>query len=277
ATSKKVWFLCANPELLMANIKKDIFLATPFRNSHLPRRALNIFVPSSAKVAETATLGPGVVLGENVVIGENTYIGANTVIEQNVSIGNNCTLHPLVYVGHSCSIGNNCEILPNTSIGTDGFGYAHDEKWNHYRIPHSGRVILEDDVHVGSNCSIDRGSIEDSIIGRGTKIDNQCHLAHNSVLGRNCLITANFAMAGSSKIGNNFVTGGSTSVTGHITITDNVQVGGMSGVTKSITEPGQYGGFPLQKMQDYLRTKAAIAKIAEMRETLRALVKNKDS
>ncbi|MCC6137355.1 MAG: hypothetical protein IT287_01895, partial [Bdellovibrionaceae bacterium] len=127
ATSKKVWFLCANPELLMANIKKDIFLATPFRNSHLPRRALNIFVPSSAKVAETATLGPGVVLGENVVIGENTYIGANTVIEQNVSIGNNCTLHPLVYVGHSCLIGNNCEILPNTSIGTDGFGYAHDE------------------------------------------------------------------------------------------------------------------------------------------------------
>lgn len=273
ATTKKVWFLSPNPELLMAMIKKDFFLPTPYKNNHLPRRAANAVIPDSTVIADSATIGPGVVLGENVKIGENSFVGANCVIEADTTIGENTTIHPLVYIGHSCVIGNSCEILPNTCIGSEGYGYAHDEKWNHYRIPHSGRVILEDDVHVGANCSIDRGSIGDSVIGRGTKIDNQVHLAHNSVIGENGLITAQFGMAGSSKIGNNFVTGGKTSVTGHITITDNVQVGGMSGVTKDITEPGQYGGFPLQKMQDYLKTKAAIAKIAEMRETLRALTK----
>jgi UDP-3-O-[3-hydroxymyristoyl] glucosamine N-acyltransferase len=275
-TTKKTWFLSPNPELLMSFIKKDFFLATPYKNTVLGKRASNAHIPSSCKIAESVTIAPGVVLGENVIIGENSFIGANTVIEANCKIGNDTTLHPLVYVGHSCVIGNNCEILPNTCIGSEGYGYAHDEKWNHYRIPHSGRVVLEDDVHVGANCSIDRGSIGDSVIGRGTKIDNQCHLAHNSIIGKNGLITAQFGMAGSSKIGNNFVTGGKTSVTGHITITDNVQVGGMSGVTKNISEPGQYGGFPLQKMQDYLKTKAALAKIVEMRETLRDLVKSKD-
>ncbi len=275
SASQKVWFLSPNPELLMSYIKKDFFLPTPYRNSTLARRAANAVVPDSCKIADSATLAPGVVLGENVTVGEHSFIGANSVIEANCTIGTNTTIHPLVYIGHSCAIGNNCEVLPNTCIGSEGYGYAHDERWNHYRIPHSGRVVLEDDVHVGANCSIDRGSIGDSVIGRGTKIDNQCHLAHNSVIGKNGLITAQFGMAGSSTIGNNFVTGGKSSVTGHITVADNVQIGGMSGVTKSITEAGQYGGFPLQKMQDYLKTKAAIAKIAEMREQLRALIKNK--
>lgn len=273
AASTKTWFLSPNPELLMAQIKKNYFLATPYKNNHLPRRSNTAFIPDSCKVADSATVSHGVVLGENVVIGENCYIGANAVIEENVKIGDNTTIHPLVYIGHSCVIGNQCEILPNTCLGSEGYGYAHDERWNHYRIPHSGRVILEDDVHVGANCSIDRGSIQDTVIGRGTKIDNQVHLAHNSVIGKNGLITAQFGMAGSSKIGNNFVTGGKSSVTGHISIGDNVQIAGMSGVTKSITEPGQYGGYPLQKMQDYLRTKAAITKLPEMREALKKFLK----
>lgn len=273
ANTTKTWFLSPNPELLMAKIKNHFFLETPYKNSHLPRRSNTAYIPDSCKIADSATIAHGVVLGENVIIDENCYIGANCVIEEGTRIGSHTTIHPLVYIGHSCVIGTRCEVLPNSSVGTEGYGYAHDEKWNHYRIPHSGRVVLEDDVHIGANCSIDRGSLGDTVIGRGTKIDNQVHLAHNSVIGKNGLITAQFGMAGSSRIGNNFVTGGKTSVTGHITITDNVQIAGMSGVTKSITEPGQYGGFPLQKMQDYLRTKAAISKLPEIRETLRQLLK----
>lgn len=275
ATTAKTWFLSPNPELLMAKIKNDFFLATPYKNTHLPRRSNTAFVPDSCTVADSATIAHGVVLGENVVIGENCYIGANSIIEEGTQVGADTTIHPLVYIGHSCVIGERCEVLPNSSIGTEGYGYAHDERWNHYRIPHSGRVILENDVHVGANCAIDRGSLGDTVIGRGTKIDNQVHLAHNSIIGTNGLITAQFGMAGSSKIGNNFVTGGKTSVTGHISITDNVQIAGMSGVTKSITEPGQYGGFPLQKMQDYLKTKAALAKLPEIRESLRQLLKGR--
>lgn len=276
-STQKVWFVSVNPELLMAKIKNDYILATPFTNQNLPLRSPTAIIPASATVDDTALIGPGVVLGENVTIGSQSYIGANSVIEANTSIGANTTIHPLVYIGHSCVIGDFCEVLPNTCIGSEGYGYAHDEKWNHYRIPHSGRVVLENDVHVGANCSIDRGSLEDTIIRQGTKIDNQCHLAHNSIVGRNGLITAQFGMAGSSSIGNNFVSGGKASVTGHISITDNVQIGGMSGVTKSITEPGQYGGFPLQKMQDYLKTKAALLKIAEMRATLKKLTNQKES
>lgn len=276
-TTQKVWFVCHNPELFMAKIKTDFILSTPYRNKNLPLKATNVFIPDSATISDSAIIAPGVVLGENVVIGQNTYIGANTVIEAHVTIGDNTTIHPLVYIGHSCRIGNSCEVLPNTCIGSEGYGYAHDERWNHYRIPHSGRVVLEDDVHIGANCSIDRGSLEDTLIRQGTKIDNQCHLAHNSVIGKNGLITAQFGMAGSSTIGNNFVSGGKASVTGHISITDNVQIGGMSGVTKSITESGQYGGFPLQKMQDYLKTKAAILKLNDMRTALKEFLKQKES
>jgi UDP-3-O-[3-hydroxymyristoyl] glucosamine N-acyltransferase len=269
----KVWFFCKNPELLMVDIKKSYFLATPYRTPHMSLRASTAVIHESAMISETAVIGPGVFIGENVHVGQNSFIGTNSVVEANVRIGDDTTIHPLVYIGHSCEIGNNCEILPNTCIGSEGYGYAHDERWNHYRIPHSGKVILEDNVHVGANCSLDRGSIDDTRIGQGTKIDNQCHLAHNSVIGKNGLITAQFGMAGSSTIGDNFISGGKASVTGHISITNNVQVGGMSGVTKSITEPGQYGGFPLQKLQDYLKTKAAIAKLPELRAQLKSLLK----
>ena len=273
--SDKVWFISQNPELLMSRIKKDFILNTPYRNPQTPGRSTNVIIPESCQVADSAVIRPGVVLGENVIIGQNTYIGANTVIESDAVIGDNTTIHPLVYIGHSCRIGSSCEILPNTCIGSEGYGYAHDERWNHYRIAHSGRVIIKDDVHIGANCSIDRGSLEDTVIGQGTKIDNQCHFAHNSIIGKNALITAQFGMAGSSTIGNHFVSGGKASVTGHITITDNVQIGGMSGVTKSITESGQYGGFPLQKMQDYLKTKAALLKLTEMRATFKEFMKQK--
>ncbi|MCB9073398.1 MAG: UDP-3-O-(3-hydroxymyristoyl)glucosamine N-acyltransferase [Bdellovibrionaceae bacterium] len=267
------WIFCKNPELLMANIKKTYFLATPYRAPHMSLRAPSAIIHESALVAESAVIGPGAFIGEKVYVGQNSFVGANSIIEENAKIGDNTTIHPLVYIGHSCEIGDNCEILPHTCIGSEGYGYAHDERWNHYRIPHSGKVILKNDVHVGANCSIDRGSIEDTVIGQGTKIDNQCHLAHNSIIGKNGLITAQFGMAGSSTIGDNFVSGGKASVTGHITITNNVQISGMSGVTKSITEPGQYGGFPLQKLQDYLKTKAALAKLPELREQLRNLLK----
>lgn len=272
--SRQLWLLSKNPELAMASIKNKFFLATPYRAPQKELIHATAVIAASARIASTAQIGPRAVIGDKVVIGENSFIGAGAVVEAGTTIGDFTTIHPLAYIGHSTVIGNHCEVLPQASIATEGYGYAHDEKGNHYRIPHSGRVILEDHVHVGANTAIDRGTIEDSVIGAGTKIDNQCHLAHNSVLGKNCLITAQFGMAGSSKIGNNFITGGKTSVTGHIEITDNVQVAGMSGVTKSIDEPGAYGGFPLQKLQDYLKTKAALAQLADLRKQVASLLKS---
>lgn len=270
----KTWLLSPNPELAMRFIKNEFFLKTPYRNQNIQTVHPSAIVDSTATIDETAEIGPGVVISSGVEIGARTYIGANSVIEKNVKIGSDTTIHPLVCIGHSCVVGNHCEIMSNSVIGSEGYGYAHDEKWNHYRIPHSGRVVLHDDVHIGACCTIDRGTIEDTVIGQGTKMDNQCHLAHNSVIGKNCLITAQFGMAGSSKIGNNFVSGGKASVTGHVTITDNVQISGMSGVTKSITEPGQYGGFPLQPLRDYLKTKAALVQLPELRKKIESFLKN---
>lgn len=272
--SSQCWLLSPNPELAMVKIKQNCVLSTPYQSSAYEGAHSTACIHESAQIGENVTIGPGAYIGSCVTIGNHCFIGANAIVEDHVKIGAYTTLHPLSYIGHNCIIGQNCEILPQACVGSEGYGYAHDEKWNHYRIPHSGRVVLEDDVHIGANSSIDRGNIEDTIIKKGTKIDNQCHLAHNSIVGENSLLTAQFGMAGSSKLGKNFVTGGKTSVTGHIEITDNVQVAGMSGVTKSITKPGQYGGFPLQPLQQYLKTKAAISQLADLRKAISKLIKN---
>lgn len=273
ATSKTV-IVVPEVDLAMALIISKFFRATPYRDdSFSENHHPSAIIHPSAKVAATCKVSPGVVIAANVAVGENSFIGANSIIEKDVTIGSNTTIHPLVYIGHSTKIGNNCEVLPNTTIAKEGFGYGHDAKGNHYRIPHQGVVVIEDNVHVGANCSVDRGTFAESRIGAGTKIDNQVHLAHNSIVGKGCLLTARFAMAGSSKIGNFFIAGGSTNVTGHIEICDNVQVSGMSGVAKTITVPGAYGGLPLLPLQDHLKMKAAMVHLADMRKQLSKLMK----
>jgi UDP-3-O-[3-hydroxymyristoyl] glucosamine N-acyltransferase len=194
-------------------------------------------------------------------------------VENNAKIGKEATLHPHVYIGHSCEIGSFCEIMPQAVIGSEGFGYAHDEKGNHFRIPHTGKVVLEDDVHIGAGTAIDRGTIEDSVIGRGTKIDNQVHLAHNTVVGKNGLITAQCVTAGSSQIGDNFICGGKTAITGHIKVTDNVNVAGFSAISNNVKEGGQYGGYPLVPLKQHLKIKASSVHLPELRKQMNRVLR----
>lgn len=264
--------LATNTEFAMASVISEFFLPTPYTN-----RSIQGIHPS-AVVSKTATLGANVRIGPNAFIGENVklesgvYIGANAVIEDGVEIGENSVIHPLAFIGHSCIIGKRCEVHPQSVVGKEGFGYAHDEKWNHYRIPHQGRVVLEDDVHIGACCTIDRATFGETRIERGTKFDNQVHIAHNCQIGRNSLITAGFLMAGSSKIGANFVTGGRAVVTGHIEVCDNVQLAALSAVGKSITTPGQYGGNPLQPLQQFIKTKVIITQLPELRKQIKRIM-----
>jgi len=273
--AQQTWFFSRNPELTMAMIKNHFFGQTPYRAPQTEKIHPRAFVDSSAELHASVIVGPGAAIGARVKIGANSFVGANAVIEPGTVIGENSTIHPLAYIGAHCVIGNRCEVQPQACVGAEGYGYAHDEKGNHYRIAHTGRVVLEDDVHIGAATCIDRGTIGDSVIGRGTKIDNLVHLAHNSVVGKNGLLTAQFAMAGSSKIGDNFISGGRASVTGHVTITDGVQIAGLAGVTNDIDKPGQYGGYPLESLQDFLKTKAALVNLKEMRKQLRELLKAK--
>ena len=267
--SDKVLLSSKNTYLAMALVNSKYFslpfLGQAFEKEKIDPRAQ---VHPSAELGENTIVGPGAVILQNVVIGPNSFIGANAVIEPNVVIGENTYIHPQVYIGHSTRIGNRVEIKPNSTIGSDGYGYAHDEKGNHYKIPHYGKLIIEDDVHIGANVSIDRGTFESAQIGKGTKIDNHCHFGHNMKIGENCLITAGFMSAGSSQVGNNNVFGGRVSINGHIKVCDNVQVGPLSGVVSDVTKPGAYMGFPLSPFKDALKVQASIPKLPELRKNL---------
>ena len=262
-----------NPELAMAFAINAFFLPTPYTNRGISGVHPSASVAADSVFAQGVRIGPNAFIGARVRLAANVFVGANAVIEDDCEIGEGSVIHPLAYVGHSTAIGRNCEIHPNAVVGKEGFGYAHDEKGNHYRIPHQGRVVLEDDVHIGGCCTIDRATMAETRIRAGTKFDNRVHIAHNNEIGRNSLITAGFTMAGSSKIGANFITGGQSTVTGHIEICDNVNLAANSVVGKGISQPGQYGGSPLLPLQKYIKMRASFAHVHEMRKQITQILK----
>ncbi len=264
-----------NVQLVMALIGKKFFPITknrqPISGPRIHERAQ---IADSAKIGEDCIIGPGAVIGDRCCVGPRTVIGANAVLEPDVKIGEDCHIHPLVFIGHSCELGHRCEIHPNTTIGSEGYGYAQDNAFNHYRITHYGRVIIEDDVHIGAGVQIDRGTFLDSRIGSGTKIDNHCHFGHNIQIGKNSLITGGMITAGSARLGSYCVFGGRTTIAGHLEICDKVQIGGLSGITKSISQPGEYGGHPLQPIKNELRTRAAIKELPKLVQQIRQILKH---
>ena len=228
----------------------------------------------SAQIGQNVQIGPHVFIGEDVQIGDNSFIGANTVIEANALIGQNTVLHPLVFIGAYCVIGNSCEIHPHTTIGSDGYGYASDKN-GHHKIPQIGNVHIEDFVEIGSNCAIDRATLTSTKIGMGTKLDNLCHIAHNVQIGKGCFVTAMFSVAGSTEIGDFCVFAGRSAAGPHIKIADKTVLAGNSIALADITEAGgQYGGFPIQPMKDYLRTQANLLHLTNMRKQLNKVLKH---
>ncbi len=263
------------PELALALVARAFFPVTVhgqgFDGSRIHPSAV---ISESASISEDTIVGPNAVIGSNVRIGAACIIGANTSLEAHVVIGDGSHIHANVFIAHATVIGKNCEIHPMTSLGTDGYGYAHDEQFNHYRHVHYGRLVIEDDVHVGSCVAIDRGHFGDSVIGRGTKIDNDCHLAHNIRIGENCLITANFIAAGTVTIGNNNVFGGSVGIVDHVTVGDNMQFAARTAIFKDINEPGRaFGGHPIQPVNEYLKSYASIPHLPSIRKNLARIMR----
>ena len=232
-------------------------------------------ISSSARLGAECIVGPGAVIGDDCVIGDRCIIGANVVLEPGVKIGAGTHVHPLVFIGHGCEIGRACEIHPNTTIGTEGFGYAQDHEFNHHRLTHYGRVILEDEVHVGAGVQIDRGTFEDSRIGRGTKIDNHCHFGHNIRVGEKTLITAAMITAGSTTIGNGCVFGGRATIKGHLSVADRSQFAGISAIHKTISQPGrEWGGHPLQPLKNEMRTRAILKSLPDLVRQVRRIARH---
>jgi len=260
----------AIPAAMAALLK--YFDQKPERFTQWGERHPTAVVHPSAEIGKNVMLGPFCVIGAHSVVGDDCMIGSHTVIENKVKIGARTILHPHVFVGSACEIGSNCEIHPHTSIGSDGFGYAVDACGRPQKISQLGNVVIGDDVEIGSNCAIDRATLTSTHIRSGAKLDNICHIAHNCDLGENGLYTAGFMMAGSTTIGRRFVTGGNSVVSAHLTIADNVSLQGRSNVTKSIDRAGAYGGYPLQPLQDALRTAVNIGHLSKLRRDLKKVM-----
>ena len=207
--------------------------------------------PVNPKKYLNLKIGINILLGKNVKIGKNCSIGHNSIIEQNVVIGDNCIIGNNVILKNTI-IGNNTNILDGAIIGKKGFGFFPGKKKN-IRYPHIGSVIIGDNVEIGCNNTIDRGSLSNTVIGDGTFLDNQVHIAHNVKIGKNCIITGQVGFAGSSTIGNRVMIGGQAGISGHIKIGDNVQVGGGSGVIKNIPSNTKVMGYPAKNIRDFLK------------------------
>lgn len=228
-------------------------------------------VDPSATIDEGAGIGPHCTVGPRAHVGAGAVLGAGCHVGQDCAIGEDTRLHPGVVVEHDCRVGARCVVHAGTVIGSDGFGFArHDGRWE--KIPQLGAVVIGDDVEIGSNCSIDRGALEDTVIGDGVKIDNLVQIAHNVVIGEHSALAGCVGVAGSARIGRRCMIGGSAGILGHLEICDDVVVSAMSLVTRSIRKPGFYSGvFPLMDNADWERAAATVRRLPQLRDRLRRL------
>ena len=192
-----------------------------------------------------------VLVGKNVKIGKNTFIGANSIIEKSVVIGKNCVVGSNVVIKNTI-LGDNVVIQDSCKIGQKGFGFIPIYN-NNFKIPHIGKVIIEDNVELASACTIDRGSVDDTVIGKNTYLDNQIHIAHNVKIGENSIIAGQVGIAGSSVIGSNVKIGGQAGISGHLKIGNNVEIGGGSGVIRDIPDNTKVMGYPAKNIREFLR------------------------
>ncbi len=202
---------------------------------------------------DTVTFGKNIFIGKDVKISSNSIIGSNTIIEHDVKIGENCIIGANVTL-RNVLIGKNVVIQDGSKIGVKGFGFIPLKDKN-FRFPHIGRVIINDNVEIGANCTIDRGSIGDTVIGNNTFLDNQVHIAHNVKIGENCMIAGQVGFAGSTSIGNNVSIGGQAGISGHLKIGNNVRIGGGSGVVKNIPDGTTVMGYPAVTLKEFLKKK----------------------
>jgi UDP-3-O-[3-hydroxymyristoyl] glucosamine N-acyltransferase len=207
------------------------------------------FVDPTASIGKDVALGKNVVIGANCRIGNNVKIFHNTVLLENIELGDNSILFQNISVREDCKIGNRVIIHPGAVIGADGFGYQKDEKGVYHKVPQIGNVIIEDDVEIGANTTIDRAALGSTIIKKGSKIDNLVQIAHNVSVGNNTVMSAQSGVSGSVKIGNNVILAGQVGLAGHLDIGDNVIFVAQSGVSKSISKPGVYFGTPAKEFK----------------------------
>ena len=229
------------------------------------------YIAKTASYGNNVFIGAFAYLGENVKIGNNTKIYPNAYIGDNVTVGENSIIHPGVKIYHDCVIGNRVTIHGGTIIGSDGFGFAPQADGSFKKVPQIGNVIIEDDVEVGANATIDRATIGSTLIKRGAKLDNLIQIAHNVEIGNSSVIAAQAGISGSTKIGNGVMIGGQAGIVGHIQLGDGSKVNAQSGVSKSL-EPGKaVTGSPAYDYTAALRSQAITRKLPDLEKRIKEL------
>ena len=218
-------------------------------------------VHPDARLEDNVTVEPGAVVGAGAEIGSGSHVGPNAVIGQNVRIGRNCHIGANAVVQHAL-LGNRVILHPGVAIGQDGFGYAMG-LGGHLKVPQIGRVIIQDDVEIGANTTIDRGANRDTVVGEGTRIDNQVQVGHNVNIGRHCIIVSQVGLSGSSTLADYVAIGGQSGVAGHVEIGMGAQVAAVSVVNDSVPPGGRYGGTPAKPVKQWFRELTALKKLAE--------------
>jgi UDP-3-O-[3-hydroxymyristoyl] glucosamine N-acyltransferase len=246
-----------NPHLYFAKVSQ---LLNPSKSLKKEVHKSAIIHPS-CKLGQDIYIGPNVVIDENVSIDDGVVIHAGSMIEADSVIGKASVIHPHVVIKANTVIGKNCTLYAGCVIGSDGFGYAKDDsKW--LAIPQIGRVILGDNVDIGSNSTIDRGALDDTIISSGVKVDNLVQIGHNCMIGENTIIAGCVGIAGSAKIGKNCAIGGAAMILGHLSITDDVTISPGSMITRSIKTSATYTALmPFQEHEAWLKTAAKIRRL----------------
>lgn len=230
-------------------------------------------VAATASIGENAALMPYVVVGDNAVIGKNTILYPGVFIGENAKIGDDCILYPHVTVREGCRIGNRVIIHSSTVVGSDGYGFVTIDG-RHRKVPQVGIVVIEDDVEIGACVTLDRATTGETVIKRGTKLDNLIHLGHNVVVGEDCLLVAFTGISGSTKIGNRVTFAGQSGCAGHLTIGDNCVFAAKCGVIGDVPPNSFYAGFPGRPHKEWLRAEAAAYKVPDMLKKLKELEKN---
>lgn len=251
-------------------------------------KALSIFYPpknfpsmvhKTAVIDETAEISKNCFIGAYVVIGKNTKIGDKSVVEagcvigDNCQIGDDCHLYPRVVLYDNVELKSRVILHSGVVVGSDGFGYAEDNG-SIRKVPQIGKVTIENDVEIGANTTIDRGALEKTLIGEGSKIDNLCQIAHNVILGKNCVIIAQSGISGSTKLGEGVIMSGQSGAVGHIKIGSFSVIGAKSAVTRDVPEKSHYTGIPAQEHKKWLKEIALLRKLDEIYERLKKENKN---
>lgn len=250
-----VLLLCENPRLAFAQIGHLFYPRNlPVSGTHPQAR-----IDPTARIGGGTYVGAGAVIAAGAKIGAHCRIDCNAVIEDGVIIGDNCDVGANTCISHAI-IGNRVRIATNVSIGGEGFGFVSGPK-GLLRVPQLGRVLIEDDVEIGGNCAIDRGAMDDTVIGRGTAIDNLVQIAHNVRIGKYCVIAGQAGVAGSSTIGDFVMIGGQVAVKDHVTVGAHARIAGKSGVMRDVGTKESVAGTPAVPVREWHRQTLALAKM----------------